>query len=484
MLQVTREIITDVTVRSTGKAVIAKQHDTGSRFLNVHIQESGKPVNITSPATVLFNVLRPDGTSGEFYGSVNEDGTVRVVLTSWMLGQPGIVSCDISIVSESAKLTTMTFYIEVEAAVRCDEDIEETDEYNVIVDLLAQTQEAYDMAAAAATQATYVVETCAGAAESAHAAAQRADDAAKHAANLYVGSGEMPEGCNVQIDPDGAVLEMDTELNVDSLNPVANRAVARKFEEESAKVEKEFEMVGSKFEEVEERFNGVDNTLNNQTEMFAPSGYGLGKVWPEKKVYTPADLDTLKETGWYFADFIDYNNAPGTKVDLGGIRFNYATVHVVAIDQDTFYQIVYPHPSNCHSTIWRYHTGTRGFYAWEVEYPPMEAGKEYRTTERFNGSSVYVQRVSISALPNNDYKYVALCNDSVSRIVSINTMLYSPLGKWYQIGSITPYTNLSKGKSGTIEVFATHGLSGGELGVYTNFDVSDHSAEIVVKYTK
>lgn len=186
MLQVTREIVTDVTVRSTGKAVIAKQNDTGSRFLNVHIQESGKTVNITSPATVIFNVLRPDGSSGEFYGSVNDDGTVRVGLTSWILGQAGIVSCDVSIVDGDAKLTTMTFYIEVEPAVCCDEDIEETDEYNVMVDLLERVSKA-------CTDSETIVANCGEAIDAANAATDAATDAA-NAANAATDAANAAAG--------------------------------------------------------------------------------------------------------------------------------------------------------------------------------------------------------------------------------------------------------------------------------------------------
>lgn len=178
MLEVTREIVTDVTVRSTGKSVIAKQNDTGSRFLNVRIQESGKPVDIVGTASVIFNVLRPDGLIGEFSGTVNNDGTVRVGLTSWILGQAGIVSCDISIVDDTAKLTTMTFYIEVEPAVCSDEDIEEVDEYNVIVELLNQTQEACEKANAAANQAAEAAEQSVKTVRDCEEATKLAEDAA------------------------------------------------------------------------------------------------------------------------------------------------------------------------------------------------------------------------------------------------------------------------------------------------------------------
>lgn len=48
---------------------------------------------------------------------------------------------------------------------------------------------------------------------------------------VYIGSGDMPDGYNVQIDPDGAVLVMDKTLNAESKNPVENQAIYAALEE-------------------------------------------------------------------------------------------------------------------------------------------------------------------------------------------------------------------------------------------------------------
>ena len=189
MLEVVREVVADVMVRSTSKLVVAKQNDAGSRFLNVRIKDNGKSLNIPSTSSIILNVQRPDKSAGTFYGTVNEDGTVKVELNSWILEQAGTVSCDISIIKEdSAKLTTMTFYVDVEAAVVSDEDIIETDDYIILVDLINKTQDACDqateaerIASAAAESATEVKEQCEAATEEAleavAAAKKFADDA-------------------------------------------------------------------------------------------------------------------------------------------------------------------------------------------------------------------------------------------------------------------------------------------------------------------
>jgi hypothetical protein len=209
LLQVTREIVTDVINRSTSKVVTAKQNDAHSRFLNVRIQEGGKSIDIDPAAMVMLNVQRPDGSAGTFYGSVNDDGTVKVELSSWILEQAGTISCDVSlVVDESAKLTTMTFYIEVEPAVFCDEDIEETDEYNIIVDLLNRTQEAEKQASEAAAQATMLKENCEQATKQANSATNKANAAADKANAAADNANAVKEGVEA-----GGYIESLKELN-------------------------------------------------------------------------------------------------------------------------------------------------------------------------------------------------------------------------------------------------------------------------------
>ena len=180
---VVRNVVADVLNRNTSKPVVAKQHDANSRFLNVRIQESGKDMNIAGADQVILNVQRPDESTGMIRGSVNADGTVKVELSAWMLEQAGTVSCDISIVKEatSAKLTTMTFYIEVEAAACCDGDIIETDDYTVLVELITQTQDACDRATEAANLAETTVQMCSDATQYATDAADTATTAAESA---------------------------------------------------------------------------------------------------------------------------------------------------------------------------------------------------------------------------------------------------------------------------------------------------------------
>lgn len=177
-IQIIREITADVVKRGSTRAVYAKQHDFNSRFLNVRIQEDGQDIQVAEGLTVILNVVRPDKQGDMFYGTVNTDGTVKVPLTAWMLELEGTLVCDISIVSEDpavARLTTMQFNIYVEASTVPSGVVEETEDYNVIVDLLTRTTEAEAKASSAAASAEYLREQCEQATQEATTAAANAN---------------------------------------------------------------------------------------------------------------------------------------------------------------------------------------------------------------------------------------------------------------------------------------------------------------------
>ena len=355
MLQVTREVVTDVVNRSTSKLVTAKQNDDGSRFLNVRIQNGGKDVNIDSTATVLFNVKRPDDSTGTLYGSVNDDGTVRIELTAWVLEHPGKISCDISIISkESAKLTTMTFYIEIEPAVCCDEDIVDAEEYSVLVDLISQTQQACDVANEAA--------------ETAEQAMQRVEE------GMADGSLACSHSWN------GSVLTVTSASGTSSADlrgPVGPMGPAGPAADGLTAAD-----IG---------LGNVDNTSDmdkpvstaQQTALDgkAPAGYGLGEINGRRC----EDCDTALENGFYNLSGVDSNgvvckNVPTEK------NMHYGTMLVERRGNALIQQTVTF--SNL-SIIRCSGNGGSTWNEWEWVNPPMVADTEYRTTERCNSKSVY-----------------------------------------------------------------------------------------------
>ena len=66
---------------------------------------------------------------------------------------------------------------------------------------------------------------------------------------VYIGSGEMPDDCNVQIDPDGDVLTIDQTFNPESSNPQSGKAVAEAVANVSGGSENWVQIVNEKLTE-------------------------------------------------------------------------------------------------------------------------------------------------------------------------------------------------------------------------------------------
>lgn len=197
MASIYKRLSIDVAENNTFQSVIAKQFDSKSRFITAKLLNEGTELTVPSNCVVIINALRPDNDAKAFAGSVNEDGSVTVPITSWMLELDGTVNCDISIIDATTeeKLTTTSFAISVEAAAYSGSDITEDENYDILVSLIVDCQNAIVDATAAALNANTkaslaeqkatVANTAANgantAASGANTAADNADDAADRA---------------------------------------------------------------------------------------------------------------------------------------------------------------------------------------------------------------------------------------------------------------------------------------------------------------
>ena len=140
-MKTTKEIYADVMQKDMVKTVIAKQYDCNSRFLCVRFANYGVIMQAAQDDVAVVNVQRSDGEVKAFRGTVNEDGSITVPLTSWMSELAGRLKCDISIVSpDGSKLTSMVFPISVEPAVYSGEEISEDEHYDILVSLINDVQ--------------------------------------------------------------------------------------------------------------------------------------------------------------------------------------------------------------------------------------------------------------------------------------------------------------------------------------------------------
>lgn len=213
MAFITKLITVDVARENTFQSIIAKQYDTNSRFLKVTLTNEGEQIFVSPTSTVTVNALREDNSAKSFFGTVNEDGTVTVPLTDWMIELDGTVKCDISVIdSEQRKLTSTFFTINVEAASCSKTDIIEDENYDILVTLLSDVTDSKRECDAATALAT-------SAAEKANSAAVAADGAE----NVNISAVQTQTGADITVtDRTGTptTVHIDTLMNINSWQDV------------------------------------------------------------------------------------------------------------------------------------------------------------------------------------------------------------------------------------------------------------------------
>ena len=134
----------------------------------------------------------------------------------------------------------------------------------------------------------------------------------------------------------------------------------------------------------------ADTLQGLSASAFAPAGFGLGA---SSKDISGVDPNTITTYGWYqFAG--GHANYP---TDMGG----YSYMFVASRNSDNVTQFVFV-SNNAYSQglIYKRAKVAGTWYAWECLNPPMDAGVEYRTTERYNGKPVYTKLVNLGVVAN------------------------------------------------------------------------------------
>lgn len=112
----------------------------------------------------------------------------------------------------------------------------------------------------------------------------------------------------------------------------------------------------------------------------APDGFGLGET-----AQIIDNLDNAIKNGFYKSNL----GTPST--EIGGSA--YWACLVIAYNTNYILQIAYRASYNPASIAVRRKNGDSGWGHWEYLNPPMEAGVEYRTTERHGGKAVYRKHI-------------------------------------------------------------------------------------------
>lgn len=126
-----------------------------------------------------------------------------------------------------------------------------------------------------------------------------------------------------------------------------------------------------------------------------------------------------------------------------------------------------PEPRGTTNGLWRMLKNNGKWQPVEWINPPMELGTEYRTTERFMGSPVYVKLVDFGALPDNTQKDVSVLDAGIMEYgIDLKMITYNKQA-FKQYNGIT-----------------TQVLQDGTITVVTNYNLSNIKAYFLIKYTK
>lgn len=120
-----------------------KKGDTGRR-LSIHLTESGYPYRISSDCYAVFTALKPDGHV-VFNNCFIKDRAIIYDFTEQTVAAVGLVACEIILYGADAKqLTSASFNMIVEDTIYdTEKEIESTDEFNALADLIAKVQRIY-----------------------------------------------------------------------------------------------------------------------------------------------------------------------------------------------------------------------------------------------------------------------------------------------------------------------------------------------------
>ena len=187
----------------------------------------------------------------------------------------------------------------------------------------------------------------------------------------------------------------------------------------------------------------------------APAGYGLGNTAYGTNAGTLADIDTYVENGWWRFDVVGTYDAIGVSANHSVLRVDAGRTIVQTLFLGSYAAVV-TRIKIATESAWR---------DWEWVNPPMVAGVEYRTTERYHGKSVYCKLVDFGNLPNNTYKDVAHGISNLQLAISV-------FGE-------------SNGDNLIGNMYITYvNIGSTNIRIKTNADRSGVSATVLIKYTK
>lgn len=138
-MEVGQNIKLDFIVKNYTK-LTTKQDDINSRYLIIEIQNNRQNVTLYPDYVALFNVIRSDGKK-RCYRAVIDQNKIKVFLSHWALVEEGELHCDVSIIHNNQKLTTMPFTMNVVQSCFTSQDLEDAAGEDIMTELIKMLEE-------------------------------------------------------------------------------------------------------------------------------------------------------------------------------------------------------------------------------------------------------------------------------------------------------------------------------------------------------
>ena len=122
--------------QNSHKVLVMKEDDVNSRVIEAVITDNGKPYELTDCA-VNLKWRKPDGHIVYATAEKSDYATVRVVCSEQMLAVAGIAEAEFEITDNNSVVSTLKFSVSINETVISDEDIESSDDFSALQDIVA-----------------------------------------------------------------------------------------------------------------------------------------------------------------------------------------------------------------------------------------------------------------------------------------------------------------------------------------------------------
>ncbi len=205
------------------KTINAKQCDKETRYVVVRCTDHGIFVPLDSTVYANARTMTADGRALLDPATIQDDGTILLELDDTLLAAPGRAATQIDIYQNGTekRLTTMSFFINVEPSVYGDDTITASDEFNALTDLIKKATKDYE----------YVINESKKHADNAKASEDNAANSAANAASSATdASGSAAEAATSAMD-----AQQSTTAAAQEATASGNSAKAAKVSEDNAK---------------------------------------------------------------------------------------------------------------------------------------------------------------------------------------------------------------------------------------------------------